>query len=56
MQLMAGGSEVNEEARGHVYSQRLVMMFAVVSVMMPSSELAAQVADEDEAIGKSFWK
>ncbi|MGP9832343.1 TonB-dependent receptor family protein [Marinobacter sp. NSM] len=52
MQLLAGGSEVNEEARAHGYSPRLVIMFAVVSVMMPSSELAAQVADEGEAIGE----
>ena len=40
------------KALGHGYSQRLAIMVAVVSGMMPSSELAAQVADGSETIGE----
>ncbi|WP_323053691.1 TonB-dependent receptor family protein [Marinobacter shengliensis] len=43
---------MKEEAQGHGYSRRLVIMFAVVSGIMPTSELVAQVANEGEAIGE----
>ena len=43
---------MEEKAQGHGYSRRLVIVFAVVSGMMPTSKLVAQVADEGEVIGE----
>lgn len=39
------------KARGHGYAQRVVMMAAVVSGLLPLGELAAQTAQEDDQAG-----